>query len=431
MRLGGKLVYIIPLLALSNTIFLIFVHSNYLNAVEQLDRQRINLEDARYHLENNPDVEVQKALVERHENFSRWWHGQRESESTGHTKLIVGIPAIPRPQLYLTQTIASIVEQLPSTNAALDSPWRNNIQFYIVNNKPGEFPEFDELHAKYSHVPELVFLENTEKQVDRFADQPDPDDFNNPNDTPGRKVRHQTYDLISLMKLAKDKSTYFMFMEDDFPVCPKALDTFYYVLRKATYYIPDWKAIRTSYGMNGIFILGKELGNLATFFDTHVAHRPPDGLVVEWMCGKLTPNAATCEVPQRHMTYRWNLFKHIGTVSSLRQTGLPSFPGCWEHFAHLLWEVDTYNLKDCDEDDLWPCNARPYSDSIHRTLDIEGWPYMNGYLFASHYNGEIDVGMRQRSLRLWWSGFSSASRPAPHAFHLFIFVVFCIVCWVP
>ena len=63
------------------------------------------------------------------------------------------------------------------------------IQVYIINNKPGDFPEFDELRAKYKEVPELVFLENTEKQEDRFASMEDPDDFNNPNDIPGKKVR--------------------------------------------------------------------------------------------------------------------------------------------------------------------------------------------------------------------------------------------------
>jgi len=425
-----RLVYVIPLLVVSNTIFVMFMHSNYLIAVEQINKQRIELEDARFHLENNPNVELQQTIAYRQEHFSRWWH-TNASVGGGHTTaLIIGIPAIPRPQRYLTDTLAALVEQLPSSNTGLDTPWRNNIQVYVVNNKPGgDFPEFEELRTKYSHVPELVFMENTQKQEDRYANMDDPDDFNNPNDTPGKKVRYQTYDLISLMKLANNKSKYFMFLEDDFPVCPKAFDTFYYIIRKATIYQPNWKAIRTSYGMNGIFIAGKELQSLATFFDTFVAHRPPDGLVVEWMCGGATPSTENCERPQRHLTFRWNIFKHIGAVSSLRQTGLQKFPGCWEFYSQLLWEVDGFNLRDCEEDDLWPCTIRPYADTIHRTLDIEGWPYINGYISVTEKDGEIDVGFRQRPLRLLWSGFSSATRPSPQAFNLFMFVVFCMVVW--
>jgi hypothetical protein len=427
-----RLTYVIPVLALSNTLFLLFFHSSYLDAIEQLNKQKNALEDIRYHLENNPNVEMETKFFERQDSFSRWWHGANES-SDHPTQLIIAIPAVPRPQRYLTNTLAALLEQLPSTNHGSDTPWRNNIQVYIVNNKPGEFPEFDELRTKHSSVPEFVFLENTEKQEDRFAHLEDPDDFNNPNDIPGKKVRHQTYDLISLMKLAKNKSRYFMFMEDDFPVCPKALDTFYYVLRKAKLYQPNWKAIRTSYGMNGIFVDGNELQSLAAFFDENVAHRPPDGLVVEWMCGKLSPTQETCEKPQRHFTFRWNLFRHIGAVSSLRQTGLQKFPGCWEEYSDLLWEVDSFNVDDCNEDDLWPCNSRPYQETIHTTLDIDGWPYINGYINVQRNGDEVDVSLRQRSLRLLWSGYtsSSSSRPAPFSFsfNLFMVIAFFTVAW--
>ncbi len=35
-----------------------------------------------------------------------------------------------------------------------------------------------------------------------------------------------------MVKMVTGKSDYFLFMEDDFPVCPSTLDTMYYVIRK-------------------------------------------------------------------------------------------------------------------------------------------------------------------------------------------------------
>lgn len=46
------------------------------------------------------------------------------------------------------------------------------------------------------------------------------------------QVRQQTLDLISLMTVASGLSEYFMFMEDDFPMCEAALPTLDYVIRK-------------------------------------------------------------------------------------------------------------------------------------------------------------------------------------------------------
>lgn len=63
-----------------------------------------------------------------------------------------------------------------------------HIQVTVVSNQIHDFEEFYELKEKYKDVKELKFIENTKPLLDDYADQPDPDDFNNPNDIPGKKV---------------------------------------------------------------------------------------------------------------------------------------------------------------------------------------------------------------------------------------------------
>jgi len=59
-------------------------------------------------------------------------------------------------------------------------------------------------------------LDNPGSMDDPTPDAPEPDDLHNPGDRPGRAVRQQTRDLISLLEAARHRATYYMFMEDDF-----------------------------------------------------------------------------------------------------------------------------------------------------------------------------------------------------------------------
>jgi len=46
------------------------------------------------------------------------------------------------------------------------------------------------------------------------------------------QVRQQTCDLINLMKWSLGKSFHYMFMEDDFVVCPGTIKTLVYAIKK-------------------------------------------------------------------------------------------------------------------------------------------------------------------------------------------------------
>merc|ERR1712070_97104 len=100
---------------------------------------------------------------------------------------------------------------------------------------------------------------------------PDPDDNNNPTNRPGRFVRQQTCDVVTLIKQATARSRYFMFMEDDFETCPNAMEAIQYVIDKANKYQPNWLAIRVSYGMNGIIMKSEDAMAFAEFLTKNVA----------------------------------------------------------------------------------------------------------------------------------------------------------------
>lgn len=87
------------------------------------------------------------------------------------------------------------------------------------------------------------------------------------------------------------------------------------------------------------------------------------------------------------------------------------------------------------------------NEFLHRTLDIspymcgsglaliilvyvEGWAYLNGYMNVETKYGETDIALRQRSLRLIYSGpMSSASNVTPRYYWSLMFVIICIVVW--
>jgi hypothetical protein len=48
------------------------------------------------------------------------------------------------------------------------------------------------------------------------------------------------------MELAANTSEYYMFMEDDFHVCPHFLRATHYVIEKANHVKPNWLGIRVS-----------------------------------------------------------------------------------------------------------------------------------------------------------------------------------------
>ena len=67
--------------------------------------------------------------------------------------------------------------------------------------------------------------------------------------------------------------------------------------------------------------------------------RPPDHLVVEWFAGE-TPEAAGHKKGRANIGFKFNLFDHIGVVSTLRSQ--KSRSGSHTLYCYIVFESSMY-----------------------------------------------------------------------------------------
>lgn len=280
--------------------------------------------------------------------------------------LVIGIPSAPRrgSPPYLQQTLESLLAEFP--DEATD-PLYGKVRVIVMDVAPGQNHAVTALRGRLKYPKKgdtfaakaaayIEILDSPNSEPDPTPDAPDPDDLHNPEDRPGRAVRAQTRNLVELLSLARHRGTYYMFMEDDFRVCPFMLRALHYVLAKAHTQQPSWLAIRLSYGMNGVLLRSSDLGPLIMHMRAGIARKPPDILWQEWATG----DDRTQELKARPlMVYRYNMMAHIGIVSSFAvRMPRPAWPGCYAPMdkAWSLNMRERYNEGRCEfVSDLSPC----------------------------------------------------------------------------
>ena len=158
-----------------------------------------------------------------------------------------------------------------------------------------------------------------------------------------------------------------MFLEDDMKFCPYGFHSIQYLLNKASLYHPNWLAIRASYGMNGIFMRNEDMIVFSEYLLKHQARRPPDHLVVEWYAGE-SPESSKYKSDRTNIGFRYNLFDHIGTVSTLRAVKQTTFPRCYDELLEpTVFKVEAFSVTECPKDDIWPChNVHNHAVIPHR-----------------------------------------------------------------
>lgn len=182
---------------------------------------------------------------------------------------------------------------------------------------------------------------------------------------PGARVRAQSRDVVALLELAgalfhgapTDRAAYYMFLEDDFRVCPQGLRSLAFGLARATglHGSPEWNALRVSYGLNGGVLRGGDIGVFAGYLGTHLARRPPDHLWVEWFAGE-TPESAEHKRGRPHAAFRYNILEHFGASSSLRGKAAPLYALCYDVLdERVVFEVEAFKAMQCAHDFVWPC----------------------------------------------------------------------------
>lgn len=272
--------------------------------------------------------------------------------------LIIGINTVSRTDPtkdYLNPTLDSLVSQLPSDpNDTLFA----RVHIWVMNHN---YPQTN-VHAVFElakkrfsgHACRCVFFYNN---PGLYPNPPPGSPVHHGSaNQPGSIVQKQTRDIVSLARTALRKSQHYMFMEDDFILCPNGIRMIHYFMRRAYQYSSNWLSLKMCFGMNGFLLRNNE--DLETFIDyllKRIADRPPDHVQVEWSCGE-KPEAKAYVGDRAHMTYRYNLFYHIGRTSSLREVEQGDYSKCYEPLdTTALFPVDAFDARQCGHDDIMPC----------------------------------------------------------------------------
>ena len=279
--------------------------------------------------------------------------------------LVIGIPTVGRRnnEDYLLRTLAAVADQVPSAESDL---MYRQVLVVVVNMQGPGHERFEEAKRKYASSPPhpkseyFLFLDDQDFGAGEMEDPVHgataENDLGNAN-IPGYRVRKQTRHIAAVVRRCVGRGRYYLFLEDDMKLCPSGLLAIQYMLSKASTYHPNWFAIRASYGMNGVFMHNSDLNAFASYLVKHQARRPPDHLVVEWYAGE-TKESASFKTNRSNVGFRYNLFDHIGVVSTLRSQEQGSFPRCYEELlVPVLFAVEAFNPRACPHDDVWPCNV--------------------------------------------------------------------------
>ena len=242
--------------------------------------------------------------------------------------LLIAIPSMPRAADYLTGVLGALDRQLAKD--PLD-PLFLRTEIWVMNNAAAgvEHPAFEANRLIYANRPEFRFLRN-----DHALTDPNPLVQLVGADVPSSKVRKQTRDIVRLMQVASEASQYYLAMEDDFEICAHGLRIVEHLLRKAhwegqspttpTTSTPAaaaaaadasarWITIKMGYGFNGLLLHNDlDLQIFAAYLLEHQSRRPPDHLNTEWSCAE-KPQAKAFVGDRPHLTYRYNIFQHMGT----------------------------------------------------------------------------------------------------------------------
>ncbi len=301
-------------------------------------------------------------------------HQLPPAQSSSMKWLVIGIPTVARAhhEEYLLDALEAIAQQIPTDP---DDLMYNNILVSVINmqvnaNTAVRHTVFERAKEKYSNHRLQSSFEFSELLAEEILSDPLPNrnaqnDPGNAN-KPGFLVRRQTRNIVTVMRKNINKAKYYLFLEDDMKLCQNGFLAINYMLQKSSRYHPNWLAIRSSYGMNGIFMRNNDLEPFAKYLIDNQVRRPPDHLVVEWYAGESKVSAAY-KGKRANIGFRYNLFDHLGVVSTLRAQKSGSFPRCYELLAEpTVFKVEAYSPVDCPKDDIWPCDVSVADKSMVR-----------------------------------------------------------------
>eukprot|EP01080_Neovahlkampfia_damariscottae_P006352 gene6352-10358_t len=207
------------------------------------------------------------------------------------------------------------------------------------------------------------------------------------------RIQKQSLEWLAMMKIWKKKcpkDDIFLYMEDDFIICPQAtvhLYSLYHMMKKRK----DLTAVKFSFGLNGIIMRCNDLSKLMEYATNNcfVNREPP--FPVDWAVGDFYSYFSKNNDHRRiSYSYRYNLFKHIGKVSSvLNDDDERSEANCFGSMYHQAIFMQ-------EKFDVWSCPNKMFSPcGIKNKVKIEEYSYRNkhdvriDYPFSSEFRQEI------------------------------------------
>jgi len=258
--------------------------------------------------------------------------------------LMVVIPTVSRRASYLGPVVKALLQQVP------EEPWDplyGRIHVQVVNNDKGAHSDFDDAARELGGRATLTFAKGNTKASSGWHSL--------------TNVQRQSEDLAHTLRMAaRTGARHVYVVEDDQMLCPNAMLSIQYLIRKAYSYAPDWLALRTSVGFNGVLVKGKDAPSLAGYIEAHKQRRPPDHLFSEWIQrpiggGDKLAGRDSRAAGRPFFAFRHNILYHVGSQSSLGHESRVITPKCYDTLKDWLQPVEMFHIDQCPHDDVWPC----------------------------------------------------------------------------
>lgn len=199
----------------------------------------------------------------------------------------------------------------------------------------------------------------------------------------------QTDDVFDMLTLASEmclKNELFMFMEDDFEICFGAEYQILHALEEASRMNGQFSAIRVSTGLNGIIFPCSDISSILGYMiDNTKTKLPVDWLLENWWAMNNLEDSyfgfyANANLTHAHnrqfFVYKYQLFHHLGTKSTMGHTWIAPHSACNERLIYT--EIGkNYDLLHCAHSLFSPCSQQVPIDYPDHSVDVFHLPTFN------------------------------------------------------
>ncbi|KAL0490516.1 MGAT4C [Acrasis kona] len=288
------------------------------------------------------------------------------SDNQEDIHIAIGMTTIRRPndEDYLLKTLDSIRRQQEQSSKA------STLTTYILHTRTTEHKILKQAKNQYKDYAPFHFYEQNlyndaiwkAGKVKGRVREMRPEDLQQNIDSSA------VVDIVNKDFCKKHPNGYLMIMEDDFELCPFALEHLYRSVYAAQHlYFGNFTGLRVSYGFNGIILHCFDLPRIKDHLYNDMTAGPPDDMLGNFMT-KISPEGKAYFSPERSLAvYRHNIMKHIGDVSVVFYNYKPQrvFPGCYDSlYFGGLGNQERYNYPVCKDKEFSPCSHPQMGGSI-------------------------------------------------------------------